>query len=253
MRKKAVFGNWKMNKLPDEAKALAQALREGFADFDAIELAVFPPSISLSIVADALNGSLIGVGTQNIHFEEQGAFTGEISAGMAKTSGARYTLIGHSERRHVFGETDEWVNLKLKAALKAGLIPVVCVGETLGQREDGSTSEVVKTQIIAALEGIERASTEKIIVAYEPVWAIGTGKTASPLQAQEVHELIRRMLEERFDGEVSETIRILYGGSVKPGNTAELIAQKDIDGALVGGASLDAGSFEAIARAANLT
>ncbi len=250
MRKLAVFGNWKMNKLLGEARALAQSLKAGLAGTTGPEIAVFPPSVVLSAVARELRGTPVGVGAQNIHYEPGGAFTGEISAEMARSAGAQYTLIGHSERRHVFGETDQWVNLKLKSALEAGLVPVVCVGETLQQREDGATREVVQRQVQAAFEGVESAQAAGVIVAYEPVWAIGTGKTATAQATQEVHAFIRSLLAGAFGEETAQAMRIQYGGSAKPANAAELLAQEGIDGLLVGGASLDADSFCAIVTAA---
>ena len=249
MRKRAVFGNWKMNKPGDEAVELARSLGTGLEGADGVEVAVFPTAVALGAVAGVLEGSQVGVGAQNIHYEKKGAFTGEISAEMARAAGAKYTLIGHSERRHIFGETDGWVNLKLKAALEAGLVPVVCVGEKLDQREAGETNGVVAGQIRAAFEGVDNVQAAGIIVAYEPVWAIGTGRTATPETAQEVHSFIRGLLTEMFGKEAAQAMRIQYGGSAKPDNAAGLLAQEDIDGLLVGGASLDAGSFAAIARA----
>lgn len=250
MLKYAIFGNWKMNKDLGEARVLASQLKDRFDDAKDVEIAVFPPSVSLAAVAEILKESPVGVGAQNIHFEAGGAFTGEISAGMAISAGAKYVLIGHSERRHVFGETDELVNLKLNSALGAGLLPVVCVGETLAQRERGATQDVIRHQVQAAFKGVEKRHTGSIILAYEPVWAIGTGKTATPGQAGEVHAFIRGLLSDLFDGDTASAMRIQYGGSVKPGNASELIAQEEIGGLLVGGASLDAGSFADIAGAA---
>jgi triosephosphate isomerase len=250
MRRYAIFGNWKMNKPLGQARALAQSLKEKLGAVAGVELAVFPPAAVLGAVAEELRGAPVAVGAQNIHYESAGAFTGEISAEIARSAGATCVIVGHSERRHIFGETDEWINLKLKAALAAGLMPVVCVGETLRQREEGATREVVQTQVLAAFEGIETGHAAGIIVAYEPVWAIGTGKTATPEQAQAVHAFVRDLLAGRFGEQAASEVRIQYGGSVKPDNAAELLAQADIDGALVGGASLDAGSFAAIASAA---
>lgn len=243
MRTPAIFGNWKMNKTPDEAVALAQALKAGLAGTAGPEVAVFPTSVALGAVAGELQDTPVGVGAQNIHYETSGAFTGEISAQMAVAAGARYTLIGHSERRHIFGESDRWVNLKLKAALGAGLVPVVCVGETLQQREDGATRKVVSSQVQAAFEGVDGAQARGVIAAYEPVWAIGTGKTATPELAGEVHAIIRELLTGMFGGETAQAMRIQYGGSAKPANAADLLAQEGVDGLLVGGASLDADSF----------
>jgi triosephosphate isomerase len=249
MRKYAIFGNWKMNKPLGEARALAQALASMPNLQSGPEVAVFPPAVVLQAVAGELEGSAVGVGAQNIHYEVSGAFTGEVSAEMVRSAGAAYALIGHSERRHIFGETDEWVNLKLKAALAAGLVGVVCVGETLSQREEGATHEIVRTQVQAAFEGVTGAQADGVIVAYEPVWAIGTGRTASPEQAQDVHRFIRGLLAARFGGETAEKLRIQYGGSAKPDNAAELLTQDDVDGLLVGGASLNADFFSAIVGA----
>lgn len=250
MRRYAIFGNWKMNKTLPEARALAQSLKNEMADLSGPEVAIFPPSVLISAVLEELGSSPIGVGSQNIHFEPEGAFTGETSAHMVRSLGATYAIVGHSERRHIFGETDEWVNLKLKSALSAGLVPVACVGETLAQREAGATEEVVATQVRATFQGVEPRQAAGVIVAYEPVWAIGTGKTATPAQAQEMHAFIRGLLARQFGDEIAAAVRIQYGGSVKPANAAELLSQSDIDGALVGGASLDATSFGAIVRAA---
>jgi triosephosphate isomerase len=239
-----------MNKSPGEARALARQLKDKVGGATGPEVAVFPPALALGAVVDALKGAPIGVGAQNMHYEHSGAFTGEISAGMVRSAGAGYVIIGHSERRHIFGETDKWVNLKLASAFEAGLVPVVCVGETLEQREEGATRSVIQSQVQSAFEGIEEAQAPRIIVAYEPVWAIGTGRTATPQAAQEVHEFIRGLLTERFGQDAASAIRIQYGGSVKPENAAGLLAQNDIDGALVGGASLNADSFGAIIAAA---
>jgi triosephosphate isomerase len=253
MRRYAIFGNWKMNKNLGEARTLAQQLKEALGDTGSPEVAVFPPAVTLAAVAEILRDTPVSVGTQNVHYESAGAFTGEMSAGMALSAGASCALIGHSERRHVFGETDEWVNLKLGAVLAAGLVGVVCIGETLEQREQGATQDIIKRQVRSAFEGIAIAHAGRIIVAYEPVWAIGTGKTATPEQAGEMHSFIRGLLSEQFDGETADAMRIQYGGSVKPGNAAELLAQVDIDGVLVGGASLDADSFCAIVGAGRQT
>jgi triosephosphate isomerase len=250
MRKRAVFGNWKMNKRIDEARSLAAELRDVLGSESGVELAVFPPALALAAVARELEGCVIGTGSQNIHFETSGAFTGEVSAEMVLAAGAKYVIIGHSERRHIFGETDEWVNLKLKAALAAGLKPVVCVGEKLDEREAGKDREVVGRQLEAAFAGAGGDRAAGVIVAYEPVWAIGTGRTATPEQAQEMHSYIRGLLERRYGRKIASEMRIQYGGSVKPGNAAELLARDDVDGFLVGGASLDARSFADIAGAA---
>ena len=249
MRRYAIFGNWKMNKTPEEAAALAGELKTALAQATDVEIAVFPPALALGAVIAELSQTQVGVGSQNIYYEASGAFTGEISAQMVRSAGAVYTLVGHSERRQIFGETDEWVNLKLKAALETGLGPVVCVGETLEQRDAGEAQAVVERQVLAAYEGLDVEQAQKTILAYEPVWAIGTGRTATPEQAQEMHAYIRELIAERFGPETAEAMRIQYGGSVKPGNAAGLLSQKDVDGALVGGASLDAQAFAAIVAA----
>jgi triosephosphate isomerase len=249
MRRYAIFGNWKMNKTPAEAVALAGELKSALGQAADVEIAVFPTSLALEAVARELTGTAIGVGSQNIYYEASGAFTGEVSAQMVRSTGAAYTLIGHSERRHVFGETDKWVNLKLRAALDAGLIPVVCVGETLEERDADRAQAVVEEQVMGAFEGVEGESAQKIILAYEPVWAIGTGRTATPEQAQEMHACVRGLLAGRFGPDAAAAMRIQYGGSVKPGNAAGLLSQEDVDGALVGGASLDAGAFAGIVAA----
>ncbi len=249
MRRYAIFGNWKMNKAHGEAAALARELKSELAQAGGVEIAVFPPALALGAVAGELAGTAIGAGSQNIYFKSGGAFTGEISAQMVRAAGGTYTLVGHSERRQLFGETDEWVNLKLRAALDAGLGPVVCVGETLQERDAGEERTVVERQVLAAFEGVDGAGAAKVILAYEPVWAIGTGRTASPEQAQEMHAFIRGLVEGRFGADSAAAMRIQYGGSVKPDNAAGLLSQADVDGALVGGASLDAKAFAAIVAA----
>ncbi|MFO7820484.1 MAG: triose-phosphate isomerase [Lentisphaeria bacterium] len=244
-RKICIAGNWKMNKTIAEARELVRDLKDKVGDQDAVEVAVCPPFLALAAVSEELKNTNIGVGSQNIHWEQSGAFTGELSAEMLKEIGIEYVVIGHSERRQYFGETDETVNQRLKTALATGFIPMVCVGETLEQRESNATEDVVKRQIQGGLDGLSAEDMEKVIVAYEPVWAIGTGKTATPDQAQNVHAFIREQLRAKF-GEVAERVRIQYGGSVKPANAAELLSQADIDGALVGGASLKADDFAGI-------
>ena len=249
MRKLFVAGNWKMNLSLAEAVGLAVDLRNTLADMDGIDLAVFPPAVFAPAVADVLKGSNVAVGCQNMHSEPSGAFTGEIAGAMVRDIGGTCVILGHSERRHVIGETDADVNAKLHAALKVGLNPIVCVGELLEQRDAGQTNDVVKTQVVAGLEGVTAEQMAGVTVAYEPVWAIGTGRTASREQAQEVHAMIRGVLAELFGDDVANAVRIQYGGSVKPDNAADLLSAPDIDGALVGGASLKADSFAAIAKA----
>lgn len=247
-RKLCIAGNWKMNKTGAEGKALVAELKGMVAGVGNVDIVVCPAFTALSAVVAAAAGSTIAVGAQNIHWAENGAFTGEISAQMLKETGVEYVIIGHSERRQFFGETDATVNRRLKAALAAGLKPIVCVGESLEERESGRTEAVVGTQIAGSLAGLDKTQMAATIIAYEPVWAIGTGKTASPEQAQEVHAFIRSRLAALFGRDTAEVVRIQYGGSVKPSNAAVLLGQPDIDGALVGGASLDAGDFAGIVK-----
>ena len=248
-RKPLIVGNWKMFHGGASGCELAVELRRSLADVDNVDLVVAPPFTALAAVAHELDGSRIQVAAQNAHFEVSGAYTGEVSCQMLLESGCRWTLVGHSERRQYFGDTDESVGLKVKSALAAGLLPIACVGETLEQREAGTTLDVVHRQVDAIIRAIGESSSGVTTIAYEPIWAIGTGKVAGPDQAQEVHAAIRARLA-RISTQLSESTRILYGGSVKPGNSASLMACTDIDGALVGGASLDAESFANIARSA---
>ena len=248
-RKVIVAGNWKMNKNAAEGRALVEALKNGIAGLENAEIVVCPPFTTIGSVVEAAASSAIGVGAQNIHWAESGAFTGEISADMLKTSGVQYVIIGHSERRQFFGETNETVNKRLKAALAAGLIPIVCVGELLEEREDNKTEDVLAEQIRVGLDGISAEEAAKIVIAYEPVWAIGTGKTATPDMAQAAHAFIRGELRALF-GNVADEMRIQYGGSMKANNARELVAQPDIDGGLIGGAALKADDFIALIREA---
>ena len=250
MRKKIVAGNWKMNKLTGQAAELATALKAKFADKTDVEVVLCPTFTALKTVADVSNGSQVKLGGQNMHWEKDGALTGEISADMLRDVGCQYVILGHSERRQFFGETDASVSRKVKAALAANLTPIVCVGETLEQRESNQTEDVVTTQVTKSLAGLDETSFRRIVVAYEPVWAIGTGRTASPAQAQEVHALIRRVLSKMCNPGAAQAVRIQYGGSMKPANAKELMSQPDIDGGLIGGAALDAASFIAIIEAA---
>jgi len=250
MRKPIVAGNWKMNKTRAEAAALVAGIKAEVNNIPAVEVVVCVPFTDLDPVAQALKGSNIGLGAQNIHWAEKGAFTGEISAAMLKELGVQYVIIGHSERRQYFGETDDSVNKRTKAALAAGLKPIVCVGETLAEREAGATTKVVERQVRTGLAGLHGADWDKLVLAYEPVWAIGTGKTATTAQAQEVHAFIRKLLVELAGAAAAANIRIQYGGSMKPDNAKELISQPDIDGGLIGGASLEARSFGDIVRGA---
>ena len=249
MRKPIIAGNWKMNKTPSEARELVSALIPLVKDAKC-DVVVCTPAVDFAAVSEVIKGTNIKLGAENMHWKESGAYTGELSAAMLKESGVEYVILGHSERRQYFGETDETVNQRTKAAVAAGLVAVVCVGETLAEREAGVTNGVVGRQVQKGLDGLSAADMEKIVVAYEPVWAIGTGKVATDEQAQEVHAFIRAELAKRFGTETAETVRILYGGSMKPGNAAGLLAQKDIDGGLIGGASLNAADFAGIVKAA---
>ncbi len=248
-RQKFVCGNWKMHRTAAEAAALAREVRDGLGASSAVQVAVAPPFTALAAVAQAIAGSPLELAAQDVHWEAQGAFTGEVSAAMLADVGCRHGIVGHSERRQLFGETDEWVRRKAAALLGAGIRPIVCVGETLAEREASRTLEVVERQVRAALAGLQADRLALVTVAYEPVWAIGTGKTASSAQAQEVHAAIRKILRE-LGGSVGDAIRIQYGGSVKPENARELMSQPDVDGALVGGASLKAKDFLAIVKGA---
>jgi triosephosphate isomerase len=254
MRKKLIAGNWKMNLTPVEGRALVAALRAEI-DRDAVALArdrevlVAPPFLTIPAVSQALAGSSILLGAQNVHFEDKGAFTGEISAPMLKAFGVTHVIVGHSERRQVFKETNELVSKRAAAAIARRLVAIVCVGETLEQRDSGGTLEVVLSQLQDALGGIKSEDAPRMVVAYEPVWAIGTGRNATPGQAQEVHASIREALRDHFGHAGADGIRILYGGSVTLDNVDSLMAKPDIDGALVGGASLKAETFAGIVRA----
>lgn len=241
-------GNWKMHCNRAEARALAEGVKNAIAGVKDRQVLFAPPFTSLTTVAEAIAGSDIFLAGQNLHWEPKGAFTGEVSATMLRDVGCTHVIIGHSERRQLFGETDESVNRKLKAARAAELVPIVCVGESLAQREAGQTLELVGNQVRNALLGLDPAAIASLVIAYEPVWAIGTGKVATPEQAQEVHAMIRNKLSEVGTPAAGEACRILYGGSVKPDNIDILMAQPDIDGALVGGASLEVDSFVRIIR-----
>ena len=246
MRRMLIAGNWKMNNSCAESVELVSQLKDILSARKEIDIVVAPPFTALGAVAAVLKGSPIGLSAQNVFWEESGAFTGEISTAMLKDVGCRYVIIGHSERRQYFSETDETVNKRLKAALKASLIPIVCIGETLAEREAEKTLPVIEQQLKGGLKGLSLEEMETVIIAYEPVWAIGTGKTATPDQAQEVHRFIRDIIARIFSKEIADDTRILYGGSVKPDNVDQLMVQLDIDGALVGGASLKADAFARI-------
>lgn len=249
-RRKIVAGNWKMNKTVAEAVALVRDLR-GLVSMvrDRVEIVVAPPFTALHPVAHALEDSNIRLAAQNVYWEASGAFTGEVSAPMLQEIGCSYAIVGHSERRQLFGESDETVNKRARAVVKNGMLPIVCVGETLAEREASKTLEVVSRQVRGGLAGFSAAEAASFVLAYEPVWAIGTGRNATSAQAQEVHAHIREELTALYGRPIAEQIRIQYGGSVKPDNAAELLSQSDVDGALVGGASLKAGDFAAIVKA----
>ncbi len=249
-RKKLIAGNWKMNKTPADGAALVAELVATVGKLTDVDIVVCPPFVALESVARALEGSTVKLGAQNVHPEASGAFTGEISAPMLRALFTTHVILGHSERRSLFGETDAFINQKVLAAMKNQLRPIFCVGETLAEREAGATLKVVQTQLEAGLEGVSKEQAAGLIVAYEPVWAIGTGKVATTDQAQEVHAFIRGLLTNLFTEPVAQRVRILYGGSMKPANAPELLAQKDIDGGLIGGASLEARSFVELVKAA---
>ena len=251
MRTKIIAGNWKMNVKPSETATLVKEVVEATKLFTNVEVVCCTPAIDIPAAVAAAAGTHVGVGAENAHWEEKGAFTGEISTGMLVDAGAKYVIIGHSERRQYFGETDETVNKRTRAVIASGLTAIVCVGETLEEREAGKLVEVIERQMNVGLKDVTPADCERLVIAYEPVWAIGTGKTATPDQAQEVHALIRATLAKLVGAETAETVRIQYGGSMKPSNAAELLAKPDIDGGLIGGAALKAVDFAAIVGSAN--
>ena len=250
IRKPIVAGNWKMNKTVSEAVDLVEEIKTHLADSKGVDIVVCPPFTALQAVSNAVSGTIIELGAQNMHWEKSGAFTGEISAEMLRELYCHYVIIGHSERRTLFGETDRGVNRKVKIALVNNLHPIVCVGETIQQRKSGKTESVIQTQIENGLKDIGKKALLEIVIAYEPIWAIGTGMTATSRQAQEAHKFIRGLLNNLSDEKTAQSIRIQYGGSVKQGNAKEIFNQPDIDGGLIGGASLEAGSFAAIVNAA---
>jgi triosephosphate isomerase len=247
-RKKLIAANWKMYKTPDQTSEFFRNFLPLIWEHTRDEIAVCPPYIDIGAAVDAAKDSNVGIGAQNMFWEKEGAYTGEISTGMVLAAGCKYVIIGHSERRQYFGETDDTVNKKLKVALDAGLIPIVCVGEVLEERDAGLTGDVLRRQCTNAFRGISGERAAKMVVAYEPVWAIGTGKTATPEMAADAHALIRAEGAKAFGDDFSKGLRILYGGSVKPENAKALMSQEEIDGALVGGASLDPKSFAAIVK-----
>jgi triosephosphate isomerase len=248
-RRLLIAGNWKMNLSLAASLELAEGLKKVVAGINNLDIAVCPPSIYVQPVAAALKNSNISVGAQNVYFEKEGAYTGEISVGMLKDVGCQYVILGHSERRHILGESSEIVNLKTHAVLAAGLIPIVCVGELLKEREAGATEQVIRRQFDGSFSGVAADDLKKCVIAYEPVWAIGTGKVATPEQAEEVHAAIRKMIEKNYNKEVAETVRIQYGGSVNDKNAKEILAKPNVDGALVGGASLKVDPFLGIIKA----
>jgi triosephosphate isomerase len=249
IRKKIVAGNWKMNKRLGEAAELTKGIVRDLDDQTEVDVVLCPPFTALRTVGETIANSPIQLGAQNMHWEPDGAYTGEVSASMLRDLYCHYVILGHSERRQYFSETDAIVNRKTKAAIAANLTPIVCVGETLAQRDGGQTQSIVTAQVRGSLDGLG-ADLKRVIIAYEPVWAIGTGRTATPEQAQEVHALIRSVLTAMSDAATAQAIRIQYGGSMKPANAASLLGQPDIDGGLIGGASLDVKSFVEIVRAA---
>ena len=251
MRIKVIAGNWKMNNDLNESKDLISKLLIGSKEVNTnCEIVICPPYTSLSEASGLIKGTKIKLGAQNLHQENNGAFTGEVSAQMLISAGCEFVIIGHSERRTIFGESDELINKKINQAIKSNLKPIFCVGELLDEREKNITEQVIETQVLGGLKGFSEEILSDLIIAYEPVWAIGTGKTATPQQAEEVHVFIRELIKNNFSAKFSENLRILYGGSVKPDNSKDLLSQKNIDGALVGGACLNAESFLSIIKSA---
>ncbi len=250
MRKPLIVGNWKMNNSTAESVDLAEKLKKTVKDMAGVDVVVAPPFTALGSVRDAVKGSIIKLGAQNLFWEDKGAYTGEVSPLMIRDLDCEYVIIGHSERREYFKESDEIVNKKIKAALRNKLKAIVCVGESLKEREENKTMQVIESQVKKGLQGLSLSEAKELIIAYEPVWAIGTGRNATPAQANEVHAYIRKLLSQIFNEDIASNIKILYGGSVKPSNSAELMSEKEIDGALVGGASLEDESFAQIVRSA---
>ncbi|MBD3287433.1 triose-phosphate isomerase [candidate division KSB1 bacterium] len=251
MRRKIIAGNWKMNKTVPEAVDFVRGLMKQASEFINCDIIVGPPYTALAPVSEVIKDSNVKLSAQNVHFEDSGAYTGEVSTGMLESAGCDLVIIGHSERRQYFGDTDELINKKLKKVLSSKLDPIFCIGETLDERKSGRTEQVVERHVKKGLDGISKSDVKRVTIAYEPVWAIGTGETATPEQAEEVHAFIRKLLKEIYDEEISEGLRIQYGGSVKPSNAKELLKQPDLDGALIGGASLDLNSFTEIIKIAD--
>jgi triosephosphate isomerase len=251
MRRKIIAGNWKMHKdLSESQNLISKLINELRNENVNCDIIICPPFTSLSEAAGLVKNTKLKLGAQNMHFEDKGAFTGEVSAAMLKSAGCEYVILGHSERRAIFGESDEMINKKIKKALDTGLKPIFCIGETLQQRESGIMNDVLKHQVTEGLQHISKGEMEKVVLAYEPVWAIGTGVTATPQQAQEVHVFVRKLISSIFGEDTAENLVIQYGGSVKPDNAGELLSQSDIDGALVGGACLESDSFLKIIKSA---
>lgn len=248
MRRPLMAGNWKMHKNIPEAIAMVKELKPLISDVKDVDVLICPVFTAIYPLANEVKGSNIQIGAQNVYWEPKGAFTGEIAVSMLSDAGCSFVIIGHSERRQYFAETDETVNKRTKSTLNANLIPIVCVGETLQERESDNTFKVIEKQVREGIKNFSKEEAEKIVIAYEPVWAIGTGKTATPQQAQDVHEFIRKIYSEMYGSDIADKVRILYGGSVKPDNVSELMKQKDIDGGLVGGASLEASSFAKLVK-----
>lgn len=248
MRRPLIAGNWKMYKTLNEAIELTTGIKKELSQFEGVDVVLCPPFIVLSTVFEAVGNADIALGAQDLFWEKEGAYTGEISPIMLKSCGCEYVIVGHSERRKYFGETDSSVNKKLRSAIEVGLIPIMCVGETLEQHQKGQTIEVVTAQLQGGLEGFEHLDVLNVVIAYEPVWAIGTGKTATPQQAEEVQKYIRGWIRQRYSQGCAEKVRILYGGSIKPENIKDLMKEEDIDGGLVGGASLKVSSFVSIVK-----
>ena len=254
MRKPVIGANWKMNRgTPAEASAMLEKLIPLVRGIDKVDIVICAPFTALTSMTDILKGTNIKVGAQNMYYEEKGAYTGEISPSFLKDIGCEYVILGHSERRNIFNESDQLVNKKLKKALAMDLIPIVAIGEHLEEREAGKTKEIILTQMNESFKDISKEDILKTILAYEPIWAIGTGKTATPEQAEEIHEYIRTLLEEKYDKDTAESVRIQYGGSMKPANAEDLLKQPNIDGGLVGGASLEADTLTEIVKAAERT
>jgi len=248
MRKSIVAGNWKMNNTVAEARDLVDQILRDLGQVKGVDIVLCPPFTALCAVSEAITSTPLDLGAQNMHWEKAGAYTGEISSGMLRELFCHYVILGHSERRTYFGETDEIVNDKVRAALNSNLHPIVCVGETLEQRESGATESLIEAQLRGSLRDLSDHELQSLIIAYEPVWAIGTGRTATPDQAQEVHAFIRGVIRNMASSAIADAVRLQYGGSVKPGNASELFSQPDIDGGLIGGASLDARSFVEIVK-----